>query len=288
MGISSSALLVDASISVWTANKLDKAATSKVLMDNNVTANNGAQVRKNLMAGTSLLKDISDFAAQTRLWHNKQTLAWMDRGARLVPTSSFIDYKQEMSRREAKFWGMVDKFVNEYPNFVQISKNHLGTLAKDDDYPTTDEIRNKFAFSVVFTPVPESGDFRVDVAQEDLKELKEQYESSFDNRVKDAMKEAWDRLHDLIKGMSDKLRDEESADGTEVKKRYHGSLITNATELCAMLTHLNITKDPQLESARQDLERAMYGVDIDDIKESVHTRRDVKTKLDNILNQYSW
>lgn len=288
MGISSSALLVDTSISVWTANKLDKAATSKVLMDNNVTANNGAQVRKNLMAGTSLLKDISDFAAQTRLWHNKQTLAWMDRGARLVPTSSFIDYKQEMSRREAKFWGMVDKFVNEYPNFVQISKNHLGTLAKDDDYPTTDEIRNKFAFSIVFTPVPESGDFRVDVAQEDLKELKEQYESSFDNRVKDAMKEAWDRLHDLIKGMSDKLRDEESADGTEVKKRYHGSLITNATELCAMLTHLNITKDPQLESARQDLERAMYGVDIDDIKESVHTRRDVKTKLDNILDQYSW
>jgi hypothetical protein len=58
--------------------------------------------------------------------------------------------------------------------------------------------------------------------------------------------------------------------------------------MCAMLTHLNITKDSKLEEARRDLERAIAGVEIDDIKEDACVREDVKTKLDNILGQYDW
>ena len=51
MSITSSAVLTELNISVWTANKLDKGATDNVT-NNEYAVKDAAQVRKNLMAGT--------------------------------------------------------------------------------------------------------------------------------------------------------------------------------------------------------------------------------------------
>lgn len=285
MSITSSSVLVEMNISVWTANKMDKSATEKVVADNSAVQN-AAQVRKNLMAGTTLRKDIADYAASCRLWHNTRTLPWADKGARLLPTSLFMDYKSEVNVRRETFNKMVDNFIIQYPALVQTANNYLGTLFNPNDYPSVDEVRSKFGFKLVFSPVPEAGDFRLQVAEQDLAALRQQYEDSFKDRLADAMREPWDRLHKLLTGMSQKLTDVEGED--ESKKRYHDTLITNAQGLCSMLTHLNVTNDPKLEQARRDLEVTMLGADIDVIKESADVRRDMKNKLDAILKQYEW
>ena len=285
MSITSSAVIVEMNISVWTANKLDRSATDKVVSDN-AAVSNAAQVRKNLMAGTSMRKDIADFAASCRLWHNARTLPWADKGARLLPTSMFMEYKQEANTRRTQFEQMVSNFVQAYPALVQTSQNYLGGLFNPDDYPDVAEVQDKFGFRMVFSPVPESNDFRLKVAEQDLQELRSQYEESFATRLADAMREPWERLHKLLTGMSAKLTDSET--DTEVKKRYHDTLITNAQDMCAMLTHLNVTNDPKLEQARRDLELTMLGADIDEVRESPLARKNIKDKLDAILNQYEW
>lgn len=285
MSITSSAVTVELNISVWTANKLDKSATEKVVSDN-AAVSNAAQVRKNLMAGTTLRKDIADYAAGCRLWHNTRTLPWADKGARLLATSLFMDYKTEANMRKRTFDTMVDNFLQNYPALVQTAHNYLGSLFNPEDYPSVDDVRDKFGFRLVFSPVPEAGDFRLQVAEQDLHELRQQYEESFSSRLADAMREPWDRLHKMLVGMSEKLTDVEGED--ELKKRYHDTLITNAQSLCSMLTHLNITKDPKLEQARRELELTMLGADIETIKESPEVRKDMKTRLDAILKQYEW
>lgn len=285
MSITSSAVLVEMNISVWTANKLDKSATEKVVSDN-AAVQNAAQVRKNLMAGTTLRKDIADYAAGCRLWHNTRTLPWADKGARLLSTSLFMDYKSEANVRRDTFNKMVDTFIQQYPSLVQTANNYLGTLFNPEDYPSVDEVRDKFGFRLVFSPVPESGDFRLQVAEQDLNDLRQQYESNFNDRLAEAMREPWDRLHKLLTGMSEKLTDVDGED--ESKKRYHDTLITNAQSLCSLLTHLNVTKDAKLEQARRDLELTMLGADIDAIKESPEVRKGMKDKLDAILKQYEW
>lgn len=285
MSITSSAVLVEMNISVWTANKLDKSATEKVVSDN-AAVQNAAQVRKNLMAGTTLRKDIADYAAGCRLWHNTRTLPWADKGARLLSTSLFMDYKSEANVRRDTFNKMVDTFIQQYPSLVQTANNYLGTLFNPEDYPSVDEVRSKFGFRLVFSPVPESGDFRLQVAEQDLNDLRQQYETNFNDRLAEAMREPWDRLHKLLTGMSEKLTDVDGED--ESKKRYHDTLITNAQSLCSLLTHLNVTKDAKLEQARRDLELTMLGADIDAIKESPEVRKGMKDKLDAILKQYEW
>ena len=283
MSITSSAVLVEQSISVWTANKLDRSATDKIITDNSA-ASNAAQVRKNLMAGSSLRKDIADFAAGCRLWHNTKTLPWADRGSRLLPTSLFLDYKQEANLRRDKFNAQVDTFLANYPSLVQTAGNYLGSLFNPDDYPSVDEVATKFNYKLVFSPVPDGNDFRLDVPQQELDEIKSQYASDFDARMQDAMKDAWERLHKTLTHMSDKL------DGTDddKKKRFHDTFITNAQDLCGLLSHLNVTKDPQLESARKQLESALTLTDVGLIKESSFARDELKTKVANVLGQFEW
>jgi hypothetical protein len=284
MSITSSSMLVELNISVWTANKLDKEATNKVT-DDAYAVRNAAQVRKNLMAGTSRRKEIADFAASCRLWHNQRTLPWSDKGSRLLPTSLFLDYKNEANTRRAKFEELTATFLEEYPDHVAAAQQHLGDLFQHSDYPNPQEVSSKFAFKMVFSPVPEAGDFRLDVPHQELADIRREYEENFTSRLADAMRAPWEQLHSMLQSMSNKLTDIE---GDEAKKRYHGTLLTNAQDLCAMLTHLNLTKDPALEAARVQLEQAIFATDIDDIKESAAVRADVKAKIDDIISKYEW
>lgn len=284
MSISSSSILVELNISVWTANKLDRRATDSILMANGATHADAGQFRKNLMSGTTLRKDIADFAASCRLWHNTTTLPWADRGARLLPTSLFLDYKEEANRRKARFDHMVAHFLREYPNLEAQAQRHLGALYDPNDYPSAGEVESKFGFRMVFTPLPEAGDFRLDVANEDLQHLRQQYEENINARLTEAMQSQWDKMHDMLKRMSEKLTEPEGED----KRRWHDTFISNAHDLCDMLDHLNITKDPKLDDAKRKLKLALRGVDIEAIKEDIDTREEVKAKLDAILKDYAW
>jgi hypothetical protein len=285
MSISSSAVLVELNISVWTANKLDKGATDIVLASNSASSGS-AQVRKNLMAGTDKRKKIADYAARARLYHNQTTLSWSDKGARLLPTSLFMDYKSNMNVYQNNMTTMIEDFYANYADLIDLAKHHMGDLFNPYDYPSIEELRSKFGFRLVFSPLPEGGDFRLDIPKADMEELGEQYESAFNDRLKDAMREPWEKLHKTLVHISEKLTDVEGDD--ETKKRYHDTLITNAQELCGLLTHLNVTKDPMLETARRSLELTMLGVDIDAIKESPDVRSSVKAKVDDILKKFDW
>jgi hypothetical protein len=283
MSIAEAAMLVELNISVWTANKIDKDASRKVADDNRASADAG-HFRKNLMAGSHLRKEIADYAAGCRLWHNTRTMPWADRGPRLLPTSLFFDYKTEANARRDYFMDKREKFGREYPRLVHTAQNYLGSLFDPLDYPDVDEVMSKFDFRMVFSPVPTAGDFRIDLPVQELEIMRKQYEDNANERVASAMQEQWGKLHDMVTRMSDKLVEPEDED----KRRWHDTFLTNAQEMCSMLTHLNVTKDPELEAARRDLERAIAGVEIDHIKEDLTVREDVKGKLDAILKQYEW
>ena len=64
--------------------------------------------------------------------------------------------------------------------------------------------------------------------------------------------------------------------------------MSNALDLCGLLTHMNVTGDAKLEQARKELERVMVGVNVEDIKDSSATRANMKGKLDSILKQFDW
>jgi hypothetical protein len=284
MSISASAVLVELNISVWPAAKIDREITSQV----NASASahkDASQTKKNLFAGTSLRADIEKFAARVRLYNNQHTLPWADKGERMLPTKLFMDYKQTMNGFEQTFNMMCNNFYIEYPRLVAEAPTALQGLYKAEDYPELTDVRLKFGFRRTVKPVPEAGDFRLDIPAYDLEEMRSEFMSQQDRKLAEAMREPWDRLHKTLVAMSEKLTDVEGDDG---KKRYHDTLLTNPLELCSLLTKLNITNDPKLEEARRQVEVAMLNADMESIKEDADTRSELKSKVDAIINKFEW
>ena len=111
------------------------------------------------------------------------------------------------------------------------------------------------------------------------------FEQQQQEKLAEAVREPWERLHAELSTISKKLTDVE---GDDAKKRYYDSLVENPLELCSLLTKLNVTNDPKLEEARRQLELTMIGADIESIKEDKQSRVELKSKVDAILGKFDW
>ena len=283
ISIASSAMLVELSISTWTARKLDKRVSTKVDLDNGAKTK-VVNANKNLMAGTGMLDTIVKYAANARAWHLSQTLPWTDNGSRLLPMSNFMTYKEQLGKLESNYSALVDKFIVAYPNLVSAAAFQLGDLFDRNEYPDASTLKKKFKFTYSFFPVPTAGDFRIDINEEAKADIIANCNSAYQERLNNAMREAWDRLHDCLTRMSERLTD--NADGS--RKIFRDSLVENGVELVDMLKHLNITKDPSLELARKELGDAILHHDLDSLRENSNAREAVKLKVDTILSKFNF
>jgi len=275
ISIASSAVLIDLNISVWTARKLDKNVSKEIDINKNTTIKAG-NYNKHILAGSDQLEKITKLAGEIREWHGRQTLPWSDTGTRLLPMSNFFDYKQQLEVYEAEFQSRINTFIYEYPNIILGMAFKLGKLFDRSEYPETDKIAHKFNLKYTIMPVPETKDFRVDIADDIRNEMQQEYQKAYEGRVEAAMSDAWSRLHTTLEHMVDRLSGDD-------KKIFRNSLVDNALELTNLLTKLNVTKDPKLEQARQALEKSLVGVSADDLRDSQGARSVVLSKVNAIM-----
>lgn len=283
INIGSSALLVEVSVSSWSARKLDRKVTDEVTA-NKSASKSAARVNKNLLADDEKLDAINKYAANFRNWLYDETLPWSNSGLRLIPTAKFFDFKQTLDKYRDEFEDMVADFVAEYPNRIAAQAFKLGTMFDRSEYPDAGEIASKFKFSYCFSPVPEAGHFLVDLGEEMEKELRETYEKAYEDRVNSAMKDLWTRLKDSL----DKIAERLTPDVDGKNKIFRDSLVDNVLNLCGMLRELNVTNDPNLEKARREVEMLLSGVVAEDLRKNDDIRKDVKSEVNAILEKFAW
>lgn len=151
--ISSSAMLVELSISLWTARKLDKRASDDVTTTNN--ADKGvARVTKSLLGNCDELDALVKFGSNVRNMHYNSTLPWSDMGPRLLPTVKFFAYQKMMTQIEAEFNRMVQAFLDAYDLEVAQAQAKLGDLFDVNEYPSVGDLRSKFSFRINYIPCP--------------------------------------------------------------------------------------------------------------------------------------
>lgn len=275
------AILIELSISTWTARKLDRKV-SKEVTTGKAADSNAARVNKHLFVGVQLLEEIAALASTIRTEFYRQTLPWSDAGARLLPMSQFFVYKQWANDMEQIFATKVAAFVQAYPTLVGAQAFRLGAMFDRAEYPAPDQIASKFRLACTYSPLPTTGDFRVDVTNDVEKELRDQYEQVYASRLDSAVGDLWDRLHAVLTRISDRL-----TTGPGEKKIFRDSMVDNAIELCDMLTRLNVTNDATLEQARQRLEQVLSGVTADDLRQSEATVVTVRTEVDRLLEMFT-
>lgn len=275
--LQSSAMLVELGISVWTARKLDKRASDDVTTQNH--ADRGmANVNKKLLACDELTA-IQKFAANARTSHYAMTLPWSDSGLRMLVTAKYFDYHKAMTDLQIEFGRLVQKFLARYEWLINETQIKLGDMYDPAEYPSLDRVQAKFGFRLNYIPLPEAGDFRIDIGNQQADELQQQYASFYGAQLERAMGDLWSRAYEVLARMSERL---DYADH-EQKKVFRNSLVSNVLDLIDMMETMNITNDPNMQLQSRRLKMAMQGISPEALREDEGLRRDTKRAVDEAL-----
>ena len=276
--ISSSATLVELGISKWTGRKLDKRASADVASAN--YAKTGvANVHKKLLGDCAELKAIDTIVGVARTAHYSMTMPWSDTGLRLLTTKAYFRYHETMTEIQASFDDCVNTFLQAYDWEITQAQAKLGDLFNRNDYPTTESLGNKFGFRLSYMPLPEAGDFRLDINNEAQAEMKTHYETYYSTQLNNAMNDIWQRAFKCLSNMSERL----DYASHESKKVFRDTLVTNVLDIVDLLSVCNVTNDSQMEAMRMKLEDTLQGVTPDALREDEFLRAETKKSVDEVI-----
>ncbi len=274
--ITNSALLVSVAISTWAARKLDRPETRAVTAKHGATSS-AARVHKNLLPMAVSLDRVGKAVSAIRQEFYRRSLPWGDSGTRVVHVTGYLDFVAAHNDLKHQWQSAVDDFLADYDQLRQDAKVFLGTLYNDADYPPLEEVKRKFAVHVTVLPIPEQGDFRVNMSEDVMAGLKAQLAKDVEASTAAAMQDAWGRIKDVVERARERLSDPDAV--------FRDSLVENATSLVAILPTLNIAGDPALDEVRRDLERSLCSVTPDQLRALPHTRKDVAAEMEAIMKR---
>ena len=276
--IASSAMLCELSISTWTGRKKDKRASEEVTSLNR--ADKGvANVSKKLLGDCQELIAVQKFTANVHNMHYAMTMPWSDTGLRLLPTAQYFKYHQQMTEVQNEYERLVNVFLHEYDNEIIDAQLKLGDLFDLHEYPTSDSLRSKFAFRINYIPLPDAGDFRIDVGNEATEQIRTHYESYYSTQLHNAMNDVWKRVYESLSKMSERL----DYQSDETKKVFRDSLVSNVLDMVELLNVCNVTGDSQMSALASVLDETLRGVTPDALREDNLLRAQTKRVVDDVI-----
>lgn len=238
MSLKEKVMIVNLTISQWSARKYDAKASKEVEVLHN--AKEAGRFNKSLLQSNTL-KEIGKVGNKLRTYHYENTLPWGDNGDRILATANYFTYVTEMGSLTLLFNQTTEQFVSEYNELKEDAKTRLNTLYIETDYPHEGLIRDKFKAHVGFMPIAESDDLRVDMSSQVVDAMKQQITQELDKRIQNTVDEMLGRAREAVKHMVDTL--------TETNKVFRDTLVGNIQNLTETLPLLNFNNDVRVENA---------------------------------------
>jgi len=270
--ITEKAMIASLCISSWCAQKHDKRVSKEV--DEKYNGKDAGRFNK-LLASKEAMKDIQTAVSEARTFHMEQTLPWGERGERLLPSKNYSHYSRQMRIYKEKFDDAVRAFVVNFHTTIFEARQTLGGLFDRADYPDSNEIREKFAFRSVISPVPVGEDFRVNLAREEVVAIQKDLQVRLEASHAAATQDVWKRLYDVVAHMVERLSDPEAV--------FRDSMVGNIVKMAELLPRLNVNDDPQLEAMRRKVEQTLCGYTPEELRKNKQIRKQAATEAKDVL-----
>jgi len=248
--LSEKALIVNFTVSLWSASKTDKKITREVEQAHNAT--NAGRFNKILVAKTAL-EDVKRISSSARTFHYENTLPWGDNGDRLLPSANYFEYINKQREFKFQFETAVEKFIYSYPHIKEEAKSRLNGMFNEADYPTLQKLPKKFSMETTFMPIANLDDFRISVNQTEIERLRNDIEQNIYLRINDATKHIWQRIADAIRHMYERLSDKEAV--------FRDTLVTNISDLINLLPRLNFTDNQEINEVIEEMKGLIVSPD---------------------------
>jgi hypothetical protein len=257
MSLANKAMLVDLHLSRWSGYKIDAKASNKLVMD--ASAQTGSAVVSKRLVPKEAFADIVTTCNALRAHMVKHTLPWSDNGQRIMTRNIFEIFMTGYGELERQFNAAVKEFVEvKYPQARDQASFRLGDLFVEKDYPTLDQLQEKFRVDLDIDGITEPEDFRVALPEQELNKLKESIEASLSRRLSSAMQDVWLRVAGLLEHYIDKVGNDEAI--------FRDSTVNNLVDLMNILPGLNVTGDPKLREIRRRIMETIGSYQPDDLR----------------------
>jgi hypothetical protein len=269
------ALLVQLSVSQWTARKYDKRVSKQATAINHASAEAG-RFNKSLLPLNDYLERVHSKSALIRQTFYSNTLPWAMEGAQLLPTSNYLAFITQFRKERADWEILVNDFVANYPALKVQAARLLGDMYSDSDYPADNEIAGRFKMDIAIFPVP-TNDFRVELSGTEMARIQQDVTSRLMQAQALATKDVWQRLYERVEHISRQC--------SNPKGRIYDSMLEHAREMCDLLPRLNIADDPNLEAMRQEVEGKLASLSTEAIRNDPNLRQNAADDASAIMDR---
>jgi hypothetical protein len=242
--LSTRAMLCSLSISMWSARKHDPEASEEIASRHGARPDAGRYHK--VLLPKEALNEIQQIVSEARQEHYFVTLPWSDDGFRVLPAAAYFDHRAKMRVLADRFYPAVDSLVNRFTQLIEEARVRLGGLFREADYPHPEELRSRFAFETRVLPLPDAGDFRVTLGNEERERVKRQITATVEASLQLASRDLWQRLYDAVHHMAERLGKYKATE-EGVEHPFRDTVVTNLVKLVEVLPKLNVTRDPELE-----------------------------------------
>ncbi len=268
--LSSRAMLCSLSIAQWSARIHDRSASAEIAERHGARADVGRYNK--VLIPREALADIHRIAGEARRDHYFMTLPWDDSGYRVLPAAAYLEHTAKLREYCVTYTAAVEAFASQFDQLVNEARARLGGLFRADDYPSAREIRDKFSFETRVMPLPDAGDFRVSLGDQEKERIKRQITESVQASLSIATRELWQRLYDAVSHLSERLKAYKvTEDGVE--HPFRDSVVANLVKLVDIMPKLNVTGDPELERLTTEVRNSLL-VDPKKLRKSESVRND--------------
>lgn len=295
ISLATSGMLVSTDINVWSATKQDRGISTEVTNRKKAHDKAGRFV-KNLLVDFPEHALVKNHRQTIDNWIRRKTFYW-NKGQNYVFSVDFEEFMQEWNAHKREFNRLVDVFCEKYPTQVisMESKNSgQGEMFNVHDYPTVDEVRQRFGCELYVTEVPE-GDPRCKISEDLVHDLKDNFSRQCNDRIDSILQQQVDMLVSVMESLSNTCGGVEqyTINGkTHTRKSpVVESTLIKAKDYCKRFKHYTLTDNDtsrKVQSAIKLLDDTLNGIDIKTIRESDLVRDNVKSEVDNILSKFDF
>ena len=254
------ALLTRLSKSEWTGKKKASEIDTQIAAENNAQKGRATKTDKILVAKDEpLWRAVKSAGRAVHTEWERWSCPWQDGGTRMIASSRFMEFSKRLEDAISKFDAAVSAFLNDYLDMIPRQAKRLGNLFDERDYPSLDEMRQKFAVSVDYQPVPTADDFRCQLADDQLEAVRQSTQRMVEASLARAAKDQIKRLHKALSTMVKTL--------AQTDKIFRDSLITNVRELAGMIPALNIANDPKLNELTDEIQQELATIDPSELRD---------------------
>ena len=273
------AMLVGLQIKQFSPSKTDKQLNQELVAKHG-QASDMTRVSRSLI-GKEHLDALKSKAGAIRAEHYRRTLPWDADGSQILTQAGYAGYQEFIRTAKDEWDGLVQDFLDKWPDIVKDARAKLNGLFVESDYPSVNVLREKFGIRSTIRPVPTGDDFRVTLSENEVSAIRASIESDLADTVKTAMQSVWSQMRDVVSKMVERLKAYNPQSPKDAP--FRDSLVQNIRDLLDILPSLNLTDDPNVAQFAADM-GDLVKFDADELRDNAWKRDDTARRAQTILD----